>query len=155
MTKPLVRLDIAELDDSDAAAVSELLDDLGVSGEELYRHLGAIDELAQVLVFSTDSLHVVFDGMLAAAGGAAGAKLAALLRRLPARKGKHRLIADRRRGVGFLVDQTSLEDSRAMDAMLRFDLASLADGIVLVWDPETARWKPLPPDSAIFGSPMG
>jgi hypothetical protein len=146
MTIPLVRLDIAALDDAEVTAVSDLLDDLGVDGEELYGHLGVVDEMAQLLVFSTDSLHVVFEAMLAAAGTAAASKLADLLRRLPARNGERRLLADRHRGSGFVVDRAALDDQRAMDALVRFDTDALADGVLLSWDAETSRWRPADSD---------
>ncbi|WP_433796779.1 hypothetical protein [Actinoplanes sp. CA-252034] len=145
MTRPIVHLDTSSLTDEQFAVVSELLDALGVEGEELSPHLGIPDELGQLLVFSTDSLGVLWDAMLATAGGAAAVKLTELLRRLPRRRNARgeqgRVVSVRDDQVAFVVSDAALADEAAMTAMRHVDTAALQPGTVLVWDPAARRWR--------------
>ena len=146
MTRPILRVDTNDLPDEEFAVVERLLEDLGVQGEELQPHVGVPEVLDTLLVLSGDSLHVVFEAMLGAAGGAAAAKLGELLRRLPSRSAPGsatgtQAIADRDGGGYFLVTKEATEDPDAMTAMLHFDTRLLAAGEALVWDPEIRKWR--------------
>jgi hypothetical protein len=146
MTRPILRVDTNALPDEEFAVVEQLLHDLGVQGEELPPHVGVPEALDTLLVLSADSLHVVFDAMLAAAGGAAAAKLGEVLRRLPRRPapaaaGEAQLVADRDGGGCFLVTAEAVGDPDAMTAMLHFDTALLTQADVLVWDSGIRKWR--------------
>jgi hypothetical protein len=149
--RPVVRLEIAALGDADVTEVLALLDELGLAGEQLSRHVGIVDELAGLLVFSGDSLQTVFDAILTAAGGAAAAKFGALLGRLPNRSiestaGKTvsgRLIYWRAEQIGFLIDVPALQDEEALKAMWAFDTAGAPTGMVLAWNAKQQRWLPM------------
>lgn len=145
MTRPILRVDTHTLPDDEFAAVEQLLDALGVQGEELQPHLGIPEALDALLVLSTDSLQIAFEAMLAAAGGAAGAKLGDLLGRLPRRRnGEAQVIAGGTPGgedAVFLVTKEAAGDADAMNAMLHFDIGLLSPGDVIVWDPQTRKWR--------------
>ncbi|MBB2942888.1 hypothetical protein FB565_002601 [Actinoplanes lutulentus] len=146
MSQPVLRLDTHALTDDEAAVVGDLLHDLGVQGEELQPHLGVPEVLDALVVLSSDSMRVVFEAMLAAAGGAAAAKLGALLRKLPRRKVpgedvEGQLVVSSDENGGFLVTREAAEDADAMAAMLHFDTGLLAPGDILVWDPESRKWR--------------
>lgn len=152
MTRPVVRIDLADLPEDRVAEVADLLDELGLTGEELAAHLGLADELTQqLLAFSVDSLHDVFEGVLAAAGAAAAAKMGSLIKSLPPRTAKHPvwgvvagwLLAGRKERSGFLLDQDSLTDETAITSMLHFDPASMPPGTILAWDRRQKKWRRL------------
>ena len=149
MTKPVVRIGVDALTDAEATEVSRLLDELGLEGEERSGHLGLADYLEPLLTFGTDSLRLLFEGMVTAAGGAAATRLGDLVKRLPS--GRTRtpagetltgvIVSGDRERAGFLVDEHAQNDPEALTAMLHFDLNALPEGSVLVWDAGTRRWQ--------------
>jgi hypothetical protein len=149
MTKPAVRLDIDDLTDAEATEVARLLSELGLEGEERSGHLGVTDWLEPLMTFGTDSLQSFFEGVVAAAGGAAAAKLGDLVKRLPA--GKTRtpdgepltgvIVSGDTEGSGFLMDENVQNSEEAVTVMLHFDLSALPEGTLMVWDPGARRWR--------------